>query len=202
MVSLRDLAKNPKSEHFVFPTDWADMGGRDHFVQIYTDEQHILRAVSAYFVHGLRFNDSCIMIATREHTLTIEALIRESYPGFDAAVAEGRFVILDAHETLQKFTVGGTPRKDLFNEVLGNVIKQAARVRKHVRAFGEMVAVLADEGHPAAAVELEALWNNLARDFHFRLFCAYPRRTFSCPVAASHFDAICTSHTHTLSDTD
>jgi len=42
-----------------------------------------------------------------------------------------------------------------------------------VRAYGEMVALLWDEGNVTAAIELEALWNELAQQLPFSLLCAY-----------------------------
>jgi hypothetical protein len=42
-----------------------------------------------------------------------------------------------------------------------------------VRAFGEMVAHLWNDGLITAAVELEQLWNGLGREVPFSLFCAY-----------------------------
>jgi len=48
-----------------------------------------------------------------------------------------------------------------------------------VHAFGEMVALLCQDGLFDAAVELEGLWNELAARFRFHLFCAYPSRLFA-----------------------
>jgi MEDS: MEthanogen/methylotroph, DcmR Sensory domain len=147
--------------------DWADMSGRDHFVQIYTEDQQIFDAVSGYFAQGLRLNEVCIMIGCRDHNRVIESLVRKMYPAFDAAMAENRFIVLDAKETLDKFVVNGMPSKDLFDHAVGNVIRNAQGVRKHVRAFGEMVAVLTEDGNAAAAVELEGFWNALANKLSF-----------------------------------
>jgi MEDS: MEthanogen/methylotroph, DcmR Sensory domain len=48
-----------------------------------------------------------------------------------------------------------------------------------VRVFGEMVALLWNEGNARGAVRLEDLWNNLAKKIPFTLLCAYPLKTFS-----------------------
>ena len=45
---------------------------------------------------------------------------------------------------------------------------------RRLRAFGEMVALLAADGMADAAVRLEELWNRLAATHHFSLLCAYP----------------------------
>jgi hypothetical protein len=43
-----------------------------------------------------------------------------------------------------------------------------------VHVFGEMVALLWDFGQVAAAIEVEAMWNELAAQYQFSLLCAYP----------------------------
>jgi anti-sigma regulatory factor (Ser/Thr protein kinase) len=52
-----------------------------------------------------------------------------------------------------------------------------------VRAFGEMVALLWAAGDVAGAIELEALWNDLAEVREFSLLCAY-----SMSALAGHDD--------------
>jgi hypothetical protein len=50
-----------------------------------------------------------------------------------------------------------------------------------------MVALLWDAGHVNAALELEMLWNDLARELPFSLYCAYPEQ----PAAGDgHRDAV------------
>src|SRR3954471_16954907 len=86
---------------------WADMCDLDHFVQIYSNEQQIIEAVAGYFVNGVRFNEACILIGTAEHNREIEKLVRHIEPRVDAAIADGSFMILDAHETLSALMVNG-----------------------------------------------------------------------------------------------
>jgi hypothetical protein len=54
------------------------------------------------------------------------------------------------------------------------VLKRALARSGPVRIFGEMVALLWNDGHHGAAVDLEALWNELAKQYAFSLLCAYP----------------------------
>jgi len=49
----------------------------------------------------------------------------------------------------------------------------AAWPGREVRAYGEMVALLWDAGDVLGAIELEKLWNELARDLNFSLWCAH-----------------------------
>ena len=63
-----------------------------------------------------------------------------------------------------------------------------------MRIYGEMVAVLWDQGNVAAAIELERLWNELADSNPFSLFCAYPIRAFDLDAGAERFRKICAQH--------
>jgi hypothetical protein len=54
------------------------------------------------------------------------------------------------------------------------VIARLSSEGRHVRVFGEAVAILLAAGQRAAAVRLEDLWNDLGRRHAFSLFCAYP----------------------------
>jgi hypothetical protein len=65
------------------------------------------------------------------------------------AIRQGRYIVLDAAETLQKFMVEGFPDAARFREVLSSVVVRArGAVEKGARvvAFGEMVALLWEDG--------------------------------------------------------
>lgn len=105
--------------------------------------------------------------------------------GLDTArsAAQGRFVSLDAQETLAKFMVDGWPDEARFSEVIGGVIQRVTAAAKgaqpRVAAFGEMVALLWTDGKGEAAIRLEQLWNDLAQKHSFYLHSAYPMSGFS-----------------------
>jgi hypothetical protein len=176
--------------------DWADMNGTDHFVQFYDSEPDIIAAVGGFFVHGLRYGETCIMAATSEHTAVVQERIRSAGIKLDEALASERFISLDAQETLDKFMVDGRPREDRFDKVIGQLARDAANRKKPIRIFGEMVAVLMAQGRASAALELETLWNDLAGRTEFRLFCAYQATS----DAARHASSICSAHSKTIGD--
>ena len=63
-----------------------------------------------------------------------------------------------------------------------------------------MVAILVSRGNPAAAVELERLWNQMRLKYAFSLFCAYPIKDLADMSAADHFSDICCNHSNVLPD--
>jgi anti-sigma regulatory factor (Ser/Thr protein kinase) len=61
-----------------------------------------------------------------------------------------------------------------------------------------MVALLWDTGHVLAAIELETLWNDLARELPFSLFCSYPAPSVFESEHAEAVEEICRLHSSVL----
>ncbi len=119
--------------------------------------------------------------------------------GLDLTLAakQGRYLSLDAANTLSKVTVNGWPDAARFSRVMGNNIRRlalAARGEHRVAAFGEMVALLWAEGKPDAAIRLEQLWNELGGTHSFHLHCAYPLSFFSKEGDGESVRKICAEH--------
>ena len=114
------------------------------------------------------------------------------------AIVQGRFIQLDAAETLDKFLVNGWPETKLFREIIGGTVESLASAatssRKEVAAFGEMVALLWADGKGEAAIRLEQLWNELAQTHSFKLHCAYPIAGFSDCAHSEQLRVICAEH--------
>lgn len=67
--------------------------------------------------------------------------------------------------------------------------------RGAVRAYGEMVALLWDEGNATGALRLEELWDELQRETEFSLLCAYPEDALGGEADCARVHA---AHTHVL----
>ena len=119
--------------------------------------------------------------------------------GFDlrAACDSGQVGLYDAAEILSTFMVGGRPDRARFRDSISEIVSKAtaSRPRTRLRIYGEMVDVLWCGGQHEAAVELEELWNDLARDHSFSLLCAYDMGNFARAGQEAQFEAICRAHT-------
>jgi hypothetical protein len=71
---------------------------------------------------------------------------------------------------------------------------QTAFRTRPVRIYGEMVDVLAAERQYNAALELEELWNDLAKRHRFTLLCGYTAGHFGDPHNAADLRHICAAH--------
>jgi MEDS: MEthanogen/methylotroph, DcmR Sensory domain/Histidine kinase-like ATPase domain len=171
---------------------------RGHLVQFYESDEQLVRTAGGYVVDGLRAGQAVIVIATRPHRRLFETAIAEAGIDVDEARGGGRLIMLDAHDTLDRFLVDGWPDGERFDAVIGTLVRQAAAAGTGVRAFGEMVALLWDDGRVPAALELEALWNRLGRQVPFSLFCSYPAASVAGDDRADALAEVCDLHSHVI----
>lgn len=178
--------------------DWTEMSDTEHFVQFYEADGYLLNSLGGFIGNAINSGDSAIVIATKAHRDGLDELLRANGLDVANAVARGKFVSLDAAETLSKFMVDGSPEPDRFREVIGSVITSVTDGRSRVRAFGEMVALLWAEGNYAGAVRLEELWNELQKAHVFSLFCAYPMNGLGGEKFAEPHSGVCTVHSRVI----
>src|SRR5207253_1409923 len=141
--------------------------------------------------------DNAVVIATTDHLRAFDDALASC--GLDAsdARAAGRLTTVDAAVTLTRFMIDHRPDPDRFEEVVGGLVHRLTRDGHALHAYGEMVAVLWEQGNVAAAIELEELWNDLGTRLPFGLLCAYPTHL----VSVDHDDAlsrVCHAHTNVV----
>jgi diguanylate cyclase (GGDEF)-like protein/PAS domain S-box-containing protein len=169
-----------------------------HFVQFYEQDDFLVAAIADWFAAGIEQGEACIVVATGEHRAALAGLLFER--GLDvAALRDSRQLVeVDAHEALARFTIDEHPDEALFRQLFGGVIGAAAARFPKVRAFGEMVALLAHQGLIIEADRLEGFWNRLAEQHQFALFCAYPIGLFGGETNGRYFHDICNRHQNVI----
>jgi signal transduction histidine kinase len=168
-----------------------------HFVQFYDNEFFLLDSITEYISNGLRAGDACVVIGTESHRDGLAAkLIGHGFDVGAGGLGTGYFAF-DAEETLSRFCVNGVVYPELFRKVMGDVVAQAGKGGRHVRAFGEMVALLAGQENFKAAIQLEQLWNELQQKHEFSLFCAYSLSTFNGQSSSPLID-VCRQHSQVI----
>ena len=178
--------------------------GGDHVVYFYQESDSLLEALCDFVGPDLGAGKAAVIIATKVHREGLQQ--RLTARGFDIQKAgkQGRYVALDATETLSKFMVDGMPDGPRFFEVVGGTIARTRALLKgansEIVAFGEMVSLLWTEGKIEAAIRLEQLWNELAKKHTFSLRCAYPVANFYGEENAQPLMRVCAEHSGVMLD--
>ncbi|MGH2354012.1 MAG: MEDS domain-containing protein, partial [Chloroflexota bacterium] len=178
--------------------DWAEMSASEHFVQFYEADGFLLDTVGDFIGAALRGGDIGIVIATEAHRTGIENRLQAAGLDVAATRARGQYVSLNAAETLSRIMVDGAPDPARFAEAVGGPVARAATSGRRVRIFGELVALLVEEGNPAAAIRLEALWNHLQKAHDFSLMCGYPMDGFGGEALADFLGEVCAEHSRVI----
>ena len=178
--------------------NWHDSDQEAHVVQFYESDAFLASEVARFIGMALGAGDAAVVIATKAHREQIEGNLETRGLDVALAIGQGRYVALDAAETLAKFMVGGMPDQERFRDVIGAALSRAREAacnkKARVAAFGEMVALLWAEGKEDAAIRLEQLWNALAETHSFSLRCAYPMNGFARKDDSEPFLKICAEH--------
>jgi PAS domain S-box-containing protein len=178
---------------------WSEGHASEHFVQFYEQDASLLDSLSNFISTGIDAGDACIVVATKEHREGLEERLKACGLDLASAQANGVYISRDAGEMLSLFMVDGWPVPERFTEVIGGIVERAAQSQRHVRIFGEMVALLWMEEKQNAAIHLEELWNNLHHNPHpFSLFCSYPMHCFAGEKYGKLFTQVCLQHSHLI----
>jgi PAS domain S-box-containing protein len=171
---------------------------RDHFVQFYERDDALVSEVARYVRNGLESGVDGLIIATPGH----RAAIHDEWErqGFDPepALARGKLACLDARETLDRFMRDGHADEALFEAHVGRLVQSATARFGDLLAFGEMVALLAEDGLHDEALRVEGLWNALAARARFALYCAYPMASFGDVRHGEAFRHVCAAHAYVM----
>jgi len=172
-----------------------------HTVQLYTEDSLLVDALGRFVAPVLDAGEAAVIVATPEHRVALARNLVVRGVDIWAAARQGRYIPLDAADTLSLFTLEGWPQPAPFADCLGEVLARArgAAGNPHspVAVFGEMVALLWAEGKFEAALQLEKLWNELSRTQSFHLRCAYSVGAFAIEQEAP-FLKMCGEHTRVL----
>ena len=170
-----------------------------HGVHFYTDERAWCRIAADFIADGLRRHEATIAVVTpAHHVLILERLLTLDRSVRDLVDSQ-TLRLLDARDTLGLFMRDTGPDAKLFHQHVGGIIRAATESRSpaRVRACGEMVDLLCQEGRQEDAVRLEMLWNELAATADLSLLCSYGTRSFHKQIVPT---SVVVQHTHLLNE--
>jgi hypothetical protein len=134
-----------------------------------------------------------IVVSTKSHREAFEQKLVASGIDIKLLQTSGRYIALDAADTVAKLIVDRCIDAGRFLEIVGDVVRDATSNGDRVRIFGEMVALLWADGNHEGALRLEELWNEFQRTRPFSLLCAYPVNSLNGTSTTAMRD-VCDSH--------
>src|SRR5580700_1955418 len=164
------------------PPNFGDHDLHAHVAQFYSDDAFLLESLSRFIGTALGAGDAAMVIATPAHREGLARILKSRGLDTSSALKTGRYLSLDAAETLATFMVNGWPDADQFTKVVGGLITEGKRKSsgddRRIAVFGEMVSLLWSQGKLDAAFCLEQLCTDMAKTPAFSLRCGYPIQGF------------------------
>jgi hypothetical protein len=178
----------------------ADAGPSDHIVQLYQDQDFLNRAVCRFAGAALANGEGVIVVPTLTHWNAIRPRLEGEGVDVEAARARGQLTVVDADECLPAFMRDAMPDSPVFLGLAANIIgkARAAGRYKAVRWWGEMVDVLWERGDVAASMNLEDLFDQLAKKHDIAIFCSFLMDNFDGDVHAHILPRLGTNHSHLI----
>ena len=170
--------------------------GPNHVVQFYESEAFLCDAVGDFLHAGAEARQPLVVIATPQRWSGFSTRLRARGADVDGCLEQGLLTVLDARDTLAQFMIAGMPDERRFRAHVGEIIEHRSRLSLNgsVRAYGEMVDLLWQDGNPDGAIRLEELWNDLACTHDLSLLCAYAMSNFHGEQHQRRFMDVCGHH--------
>jgi hypothetical protein len=164
-------------------------------VHFYDRSSDLVHGVGRYIADAFLSNATVLIVATPAHRAAFDAWLAHQDVDVETAQAEGRYITLDAQTLMERFMVDGHPDPVKFRAALVPYLEAAPSAGF---AFGEMVALLWEQGNVLGALELEDLWNELGQERPFTLYCAYRAATFATCEDLDAAGLVCASHSNVI----
>ena len=158
------------------------------------------RTVGRFVADGFGLDQPAILLARPEVCDGIERTLARLGVDVEAEERHARLVVADAVATLGSISIDGRLDGNRAHAVIGGLLNRlpVATNGATVRFYGEMAGMLWRAGRYVEALELEDVRTAWNTRYGVMMLCGYS--SLDRAERSSH-DAICTFHSHLLSDT-
>jgi len=168
---------------------------RGHEVEFYSDEAALVVGFTRFIEASLKAGNAVIVVATEAHRKDLLASLQAHGVDVIAAIEQGRYIPLDAAETLSTFMVNHLPDPVRFFRVANDLIAPAARAtaggESRVAICGECASVLWAQGKADAAIQVEQLCNQLTKRYGMDVLCGLSQTSVHREEDKQIFRTIC-----------
>ena len=171
---------------------------RVHKVAFHPDDASLVDDFTRFIEVALKRENPVIVIATESHRTNLQQRLQARGRDIATAIREGRYISLDADDMLSEVMVNDWPDSTRLLKVASDLIVEAAKAAKgkhfRVAVCGECSPSLIAQGKPEAAIEMEHLWDKIARTQNIDILCGYLLRDFQTKESSPIFERICVAH--------
>jgi hypothetical protein len=177
---------------------------RSHEVEFYSDDAAFVVGITRFIEAALQAGNAVIVVASESHRKSLLQRLQEHGVDVAAAMEQGRYVSLDVADTLSTFMVNDLPDPARCLKVAGDLVMEAAKAAQgeppRVAACGECAPSLWAQGKGDAAVQVEHLWDEIARTHEVDILCGYVLNRFQREQERHIFERICAEHSAVSSE--
>jgi DNA-binding response OmpR family regulator len=171
---------------------------RNHEVQFYSDDESFLVGFTRFIEAALKAGSAVIVVATESHRNSLFQRLQAQGLNIGIAIEQGSYIPLDVTDTLSTFMVNDLPDTVRFLKVAGDLVVAAAKAAKgerpRVSACGECAPILWARGKADAAIQVEHLWDEIAKTYDVDILCGYGLQGFQHEQENHIYERICAEH--------
>ncbi|HSZ62999.1 MAG TPA: response regulator [Terriglobales bacterium] len=170
-----------------------------HEAGFYSDDRFVLDSLTQFIGAALETGNAAIVVATKSRRDSLLPRLQACGLEMSIAIEQGRYITLDAADTLSTFMINGMPDPVLFLKLLGDLVVTAAKSangeQARVAIFGDMCHLLWAQGNADAAIQVEKLGNQLIKTQNVDILCGYSVGGVRGGMDSHTFQRICAEHT-------
>jgi DNA-binding NarL/FixJ family response regulator len=165
-----------------------------HAVAFYPDDASFVDGFSRFIEPRLRAGNAAIVVAAGSRRDSILHRLRKVGLDMDAAIEMGSYVFVDAADMLCTFVVNDLVDPVRFLNAACDLVTVSGKStvkKQRVALCGECASLLWARGNPDAAIEVEQLCNQLAKQFDVEILCGFSLSSFYREEDREVFERIC-----------
>jgi len=171
---------------------------RRHEAGFYSEDRFVLDDLTQFIGAALKAGNAAIVVATESHRDSLLPRLQAYGLDIGTAIEQGRYIALDAADTLSTFMLNGMPDLVRFLKLFGDLVVTASKAAKADQApvaiFGEMCHLLWAQGNAEAAIQVEKLGNQLIQTYDLDILCGYSLGSVHGGIDSHAFQRICAEH--------
>jgi hypothetical protein len=172
----------------------------EHVVAFHDDPAFLDATAARFLADGVRAGELVVVIAAPERRVRFADAIAGDGIDLDGLRRSGRYREVDAAGRLASLRRGDVLDLRQLRRGIAGWIADAERDSRPLRLYGEMVALLWEQGDMTLALELESMWERLTGQLALPVLCGYPMDAFASDEAAELYPVVCARHTAVTTD--